>query len=82
MVQALYTAVLGWVLAVCLSFATAVVINRMMAEQVDPGQQVCRLLPSHYAIALALTCGAAIIAAGLAGLRAARVEPSEGLREL
>jgi putative ABC transport system permease protein len=82
MVQALYTAVLGWVLAVCLSFATAMVINNMMAEQVDPGQQVCRLLLSHYGIALALTCGAAIIAAGLAGLRAARVEPSEGLREL
>jgi putative ABC transport system permease protein len=82
MVQALYTAVLGWVLAVCLSLATAMVINNMMAEQVEPGQQVCRLLPSHYGIALALTCGAAIIAAGLAGLRAARVEPSEGLREL
>jgi putative ABC transport system permease protein len=82
MVQALYTAVLGWALAVGLSFATALVINRMMAEQVDPGQQVCLLLPFHYAIALALTCGAAVIAAGLAGMRSARVEPSEGLREL
>jgi putative ABC transport system permease protein len=82
MVQALYTAVLGWALAVCLSFGTAMVINRMMAEQVDPGQQVCLLLPLHYAIALALTCAAAVIAAGLAGLRSARVEPSEGLREL
>ncbi|MGD2138322.1 MAG: ABC transporter permease [Gammaproteobacteria bacterium] len=81
-VQALYTAVFGWLLAVCLSLVTATVINRMMADQVDPGQQVCRLLPSHYGIALALTCGAAVIAAGLAGLRAARVEPSEGLREL
>ncbi len=82
MVQALYTAVLGWALAVSLTFATAMVINRMMAEQVDPGQQVCLLLPSHYGIALALTCAAAVIAAGLAGLRSARVEPSEGLREL
>jgi putative ABC transport system permease protein len=82
MVQALYTAVLGWALAVGLSFATIVVINRMMAEQVEPGQQVCLLLPFHYSVALALTCAAAVIAAGLAGLRAARVEPSEGLREL
>jgi putative ABC transport system permease protein len=82
MVQALYTAVLGWALAVCLSFATIMMINRMMAEQVEPGQQVCLLLPFHYGIALALTCGAAVIAAGLAGMRAARVEPSEGLREL
>jgi putative ABC transport system permease protein len=82
MVQALYTAVLGWGLAVFLSFVTSMVINSMMAEQVDPGQQVCLLLPSHYAIALALTCAAAVVAAGLAGLRSARVEPSEGLREL
>jgi putative ABC transport system permease protein len=82
MVQALYTAILGWALAVGLSFVTAVVINRMMAAQVDPGQQVCLLLPVHYAIALALTCGAAVTAAGLAGLRSSRVEPSEGLREL
>ncbi len=82
MVQALYTAVLGWALAVGLSFATTMVINHMLAEQVEPGQQVCLLLPFHYGIGLALTCGAAVIAAGLAGMRAARVEPSEGLREL
>jgi len=82
MVQALYTAILGWALAVCLTLATAMVINGMMAGQVDPGQQVCLLLPLHYGIALALTSGAAVIAAGLAGLRSARVEPSEGLREL
>ena len=52
----------------------------MMASQLDEGQQVCRLLPHHYGIALALTCGAAVIAAGLAGLRSAHVEPSESLR--
>jgi len=82
MVQALYTAILGWALAVCLTLATAMVINGMMAGQVDPGQTVCLLLPLHYGIALALTCAAAVFAAGLAGLRSARVEPSEGLREL
>lgn len=82
MVQALYTAVFGWALAVAIYFVTAIAINTMMAEQVEAGQQVCRLLREHYAIALALTCGAAVIAAGLAGLRSARIEPSEGLREL
>ena len=82
MVQALYTAVLGWVLAVSIYYVTAWLINDMMAGQMEPGQQVCRLLPFHYAIALAVTCGAAVIAAGLAGLRSARIEPSEGLREL
>jgi len=62
--------------------ATAWVINDMMAAQLETGQQVCRLLPWHYAIALALTCAAAVLAAGLAGLRSARVEPSEGMRDL
>lgn len=82
MVQALFTAILGWALAVSIYYVTAWLINDMMAAQVEPGQQVCRLLPFHYAIALAVTCGSAVIAAGLAGLRSARIEPSEGLREL
>jgi putative ABC transport system permease protein len=82
MVQALFTAVLGWALAVAIYQATAWVINDMMAAQLETGQHVCRLLPLHYAIALVLTCGAAVLAAGLAGLRSARVEPSEGLRDL
>ena len=82
MVQALFTAILGWALAVIIYFATAWLINDMMAEQVDAGQLVCRLLPVHYAIALAVTCGSALIAAGLAGLRSARIEPSEGLRDI
>ncbi len=82
MVQALYTGVLGWALAVGLYQAVARIINAMMASQLDEGQQVCRLLPHHYQIALALTCGAAVISAGLAGLRSARVEPSESLRDL
>jgi len=82
MVQALFTAVLGWALAVAIYMATALVINDMLAAQLETGQQVCRLLPWHYAIALLLTCIAAVLAAGLAGLRSARVEPSEGLRDL
>ena len=82
MVQALFTAALGWALAVAIYQATAWVINDMMATQLETGQQVCRLLPWHYAIALGLTCAAAVLAAGLAGLRSARVEPSEGMRDL
>jgi putative ABC transport system permease protein len=82
MVQALFTAITGWALAVIIYFATAWLINDMMAGQVQAGQLVCRLLPVHYAIALAVTCSSALIAAGLAGLRSARIEPSEGLREI
>ena len=81
-VQALFTAILGWALAVAIYRVAAWVINGMMAAQVEAGQQVCRLLEVHYAIALGLTCGAAVIAAMLAGMRSSRIEPSEGLREL
>jgi putative ABC transport system permease protein len=82
MVQALFTAVLGWALAVSIYYVTAWVINSMMAGQLEAGQHVCRLLQDHYLIALVLTCSAAVIAAALAGMRSARIEPSEGLREL
>ncbi len=82
LVQSLYTALLGWALAVAIYRAAAWGINLMLAPQLDAAQQVCRLLPEHYAVALGLTLGASVLAAILAGLRAARVEPSEGLREL
>ena len=82
MVQALFTAVLGWALALAIYLVTALVINDMLATQLETGQQVCRMLPQHYAIALLLTCTAAVLAAGLAGLRSARVEPAESLRDL
>jgi len=80
--QSLYTAALGWALAVGIYFAAAWTINDMMSAQLEAGQQVCRLLPEHHAVALALTVGAATLAAALAGLRSARIEPSEGLREI
>jgi len=82
LVQALYTAVLGWALACGIYLLAARGINLMLAPQLEAAQEVCRLLPEHYAVALALTVGASVLAAVLAGLRAARVEPSEGLREL
>ena len=82
MVQALFTAVLGWALAVTIYQVTALVINDMLAAQLEAEQQVCRMLPWHYAVALSLTCTAAMLAAGLAGLRSARVEPSDSLRDL
>ncbi|MCB1801126.1 MAG: ABC transporter permease [Gammaproteobacteria bacterium] len=80
--QAFYTGVLGWGLAVGIYFAAAYAINSMLADQLANGQQVCILLPEHYAMSLAVTVGAAVLAAALAGWRSARIEPSEGLREI
>ena len=81
-VQGLYTAVLGWALACGIYAVAAWSINFMLAPQLETAQKICRLLPEHYAIALGITVGASMLAAILAGIRAARVEPSEGLREI
>ncbi len=81
-VQGLYTAFFGWALACGIYGAAAWSINFMLAPQLESTQKICRLLPEHYAIALAITASASMLAAMLAGIRAARVEPSEGLREI
>jgi putative ABC transport system permease protein len=80
--QAFYTALLGWLLAGGIFYGAAYVINDMLAEQMLNGQQVCVLLPRHFAMALGLTIAAAVVAAALAGWRSARIEPSDGLREI
>ena len=54
---------LGWGLAVGIYFAAAYAINSMLADQLANGQQVCILLPEHYAMSLAVTVGAAVLAA-------------------
>ena len=82
MVQALYTAVLGWALAIGIYRIAAWAINDMLGEQLANGQSVCVLLPEHYLWALGVTVVAAVLAAALAGMRSARIEPSEGLREI
>jgi len=80
--QAFYTGIFGWVLAIGIYFGAAYAINGMLADQMAAGQQVCVLLPQHFAMALGLTVTAAVLAAALAGWRSARIEPSDGLREI
>jgi putative ABC transport system permease protein len=82
MIQAFYTAVLGWLLALVIFFIASWAINDMLASQIAADENLCRLLPVHHLTALLLTAGSAILSAALAGLRSAKVEPSEGLREI
>lgn len=81
-VQAVYTAILGWLMACAIYYGAAWGINVMLAPQLNADQQVCRLLPEHYLLALGLTVAASVVAATMAGVRATRIEPSEGLREI
>lgn len=82
MLQALYTAVIGWGLATGIYFGVSETINRLFGDQLQSGQTLCLLLPEHILIALGLTAGCALLAAFVGGVRASRIEPSEGLRDL
>jgi putative ABC transport system permease protein len=82
MLQAIYTAFLGWVMATLIFYAVSLSMNQMFAEQLNAGQSLCRLLPIHLLIALGLTMACAIVAAFVGGIRAAKIEPSEGLRDV
>ena len=80
--QSCYTAVLGWLLAVLVYLAFEYMINTFLAPQLNLNRALCFLLTEHFLWALALTFVIAIVAAVLGGMRAARVQPSDGLREL
>ncbi len=80
--QSCYTAVLGWLLAVLVYLAFEYLINAFLAPRLNLDRTLCFLLIEHFLWALALTIVIAISAAILGGVRAARIEPSDGLRDL
>nr|VFK47660.1 MAG: putative ABC transport system permease protein [Candidatus Kentron sp. TC] len=78
--QALFTALLGWMLASTIYIGVEQTINHMLTPQLQAGQVICELLWEHFLIAAGITILAAVSAAALGGYRSARIEPSEGLR--
>jgi len=80
--QALYTAVLGWLFAVLVYLAFEYLINFFLAPQLNLDRALCYLLTEHFLWALGITLVIAVFAAILGGIRAARIEPSDGLREI
>lgn len=80
--QAVLVAALGALAAVLVYLPVAAVLNGWFAVSLQPGESICRLLPIHMAAALAATLLGSAIAAAWAGLRAARIEPAEGIRDV
>jgi len=80
--QSCYTALLGWLLAVLVYLAFEYLINFFLAPRLNLDQALCYLLTEHFLWALALTMVVAVSAAIMGGLRAAGIEPSDGLREI
>lgn len=79
--QAAYTAVLGWALAAIVFLTAQGTLNALFASTIGGGRPVCRLEPWHLLAALAMTLIAAVAAAIVGGRRVADLEPSLGLRE-
>ena len=80
--QSLYTGFLGWMLAVLLYLLAEQSINQYLAPSLQIDQVICYLLAEHFFWALGLTLSVAMVAAILGGYRAAKIEPSDGLREI
>jgi putative ABC transport system permease protein len=56
-------------------------LNALFVENIGGGEAVCRLLPSHFLVALALTLAIAGLASAAGGSRLSQLEPSLALRE-
>lgn len=80
--QSFYTATLGWLLAVLVYLGFEQLINRFLAPRLNLDQTLCYLISDHFFWALGLTVTTSILAAIIGGIRAAKIEPSDGLREM
>ena len=80
--QSCYTAVLGWLLAILVYLSFEYLINYLLAPRLNLDRALCFLLVEHFLWALGLTVGVAILSALMGGLRAASIEPAEGLRDI
>ena len=80
--QSCYTAFLGWLLAVLVYLIAEHMINFVLAPTLKLDRELCYLLTEHFLWALGLTILVAIYAAILGGIRAAGIEPSDGLRDI
>jgi putative ABC transport system permease protein len=81
-VQALFTSLLGTVTAACFYLVSAIIINRLFAQHLSPGEYVCRLSIVHFLIAFALTMVLSMLASAYAAYRVAKIEPSEVIRDV
>ena len=74
-------AVVGAMLASAVALGVAILANRLTLGPADSSRPVCVLEPYHLLAAVSVTLIGAVVAAAFAGARAARILPSEGLRD-
>jgi putative ABC transport system permease protein len=82
MVQAGLVGLIGAAVALLAYAGVALVLNGLFTASLRAGERICRLLPEHVVAAIAGTLLCAVAASAWAGLRAARIEPAEGIRDV
>ncbi len=80
--QAVAISVAGLASAFCFYYAAEQLINFLFEVPTLENQAVCTLLPIHYVVAAAGTLTCAVLASAVAGWRASRIEPAEGMRDV
>lgn len=80
--QALLTALGGTALASLLYLAASQAINLLFAGSLGHMENLCRLLPQHFAVAFGVATALSLTAALGPALRAAHIEPSEVIRDV
>ena len=80
--QALLTALFGVLLAAILYAGAANAIDALFRSSLGDLEELCRLLPEHFAITLGLVATLSVLAALPPAARAARIEAAEVIRDL
>lgn len=80
--QAMAIALFGSALAMAAYLGVAMSINRFFTATLEPGERICQLDPVHFAAAGLATLVLAVLASAIGGLHAARIQPSEALRDV
>ena len=80
--QALLTALAGTAFASLVYLAASQTINVLFADSLGHMESLCRLLPQHFAAALGMATALSLAAALGPAFRAARIEPSEVIRDV
>ncbi|WP_440811577.1 ABC transporter permease [Pseudomonas syringae] len=78
--QAVYSGALAALVSAALYGAAELGLNRLFVQVA--GEYASHLLPRHYLVALFAVLGASAVAAALGGLHVARIEASEGIRDV